>query len=55
MVYIGLGRAFDENRKLARTSYEAAMNRSHNGLDLDADGKLSATEKFTQTTGWMRR
>lgn len=55
IVYIGLGRAFDENRKLARQQYDAAMNRKHNGLDLDGDGKLSVTEKFIQTTGWMRR
>jgi hypothetical protein len=55
MVYIGLGRAFDENRKMARAQYDAAMNRKHNGLDLDGDGKLSITEKFIQTTGWMRR
>jgi hypothetical protein len=55
MVYIGLGRAFDENRKIAREQYDAAMNRKHNGLDLDGDGQLSTAEKFIQTTGWMRR
>lgn len=55
IIYIGLGRAFDENRKLAMLQYDQCMSKAHQGLDLNGDGRQDAVESVTINQGWLRR
>lgn len=55
IVYKGLGKAYDEERKSSRDQYVKAMGNKFMNLDYDADGNLSDVEKSTQSVGFMKR
>jgi hypothetical protein len=54
IVYRGLGKAYEQNRDLARNDYEKAMNRRFFNIDDNANGNLEPLER-TAKQGWLYR
>lgn len=54
IIYGGMGRASQDDKVNAKTSYKDAINIKNFGVDLSRDGNLSRAEKATSAT-YMRR
>jgi len=54
MIYCGLGKAYEENRKLAKTYYDNALKLNFFNVDRNADANLSESERSVSTS-WLSR